>query len=493
MRQRENPMSPIARLARLLRPWLPMLVALALIAAVWGGVRVYRQLSYARQMTCAAFGQQNRTFAWELSKLTQQLDQWSPDAGDAAPIDRAIGQINLLMDVWPALSSLEQAVFTWQKPLTSYGSALHDALWSTSTGLRKVSEHTHFGIAFDVDAGFVQAVAGQFHALSETLRSTTFGVRADHWRELSFPEAKRQGILGRTTEIRDLCWSYEHEAALAKGARQAKIAATEAVEAARARAPEWAATVEAGTKEIINWWAGIHYWQISFGDSARQASFTALVDAQSGEILSWGANRGSDPTEAIIAIEDAEAAARAYLEANRPGEYVLGGWRAGNGWLAFTWFPRAGGVTYYSYPLYVTVSGHDGEVIGCGSIAAVPIPGPDSARPNPTPLSMRCKAEVGSLLGSSLTGISEGWGMWHLSSGVRRLAWTVTVRTTAEYRKSWEDVPVQNGDGTLRMSAGPTHIVGFVDAETGEWLGRRHLWLSGDEPTEYSPHGSTRR
>ncbi len=132
-----------------------------------------------------------------------------------------------------------------------------------------VSEHTRFAIASEVDVGFVQS-----------------------------------------------SWPYEHEAALSKGARQARVTAAEAVETARAHAPDWTAAAEAQAMEIINWWAGIHYWQVRFRDEGNQAAYTTAVDAQSGEILSWGSDRDLDAPVGV-SVEDAETTARAYLAVTR--------------------------------------------------------------------------------------------------------------------------------------------------------------------------------
>jgi len=481
------PERPACRLRRTLRDFFPLILVIVLLVAGCGGWRVYRNLSDVHLASLQTFAGLHDAVGSQTGDVGRLLARWRPDVGGYSKLENLgwrLSDVSLLVSL---LRRAGDAARVRYEPFESHITELHDTLQAVGMTLSRMSQRVRCLKTTEVDLDFIEALCSRLEALWLALKVAGRGDWPDGPADVG--ELWKR-VMTETASLDELSWAYSYEAATVKGTRVAAVTSAEAETIARAHVGEDAGSLQAKTSEILNWWAGLHYWQVALSEPGGEWRHFVQVDAASGAVLGW-----SDLTDwdrpMLIPVEQAEAAAGAYLAAQFPGDHLLAGYTESEytgSWL-FTWFPRAERLIRFSDPITVSVSWANGEVVGYWRFLY------SNARP-PTgdpaqPLSEVARAFLGEYLGGPPDVEEECWATYRLGGGDAVPAWAVIARTSEEYRQPREDKVVHRSDGSTRYAAAPTHVVAFVEPDTGSLLGTVRLWLSGDADFAAS-YGSVR-
>lgn len=418
---------------------------------------------------------------------TSSADREELLQGSMESLQQAYRWLKVLEDICPAVLP-EQDRYDTQL----ISDALHTSRWVGGS----VAGRWRTGQEGPLDPEFLTELGALLRELAAALRpgpQTAGGSRP----RLDWSAERPRQIATAAEAVRDLCGTYRAEGALEPGTRLPAVGPGEAV----ARAQELLGVGEqtgGEAQEFIDWWHGVHYWRVDVpyeGPKVHPSARARVwIDARDGQGLGfsvpWVSPASDEPP--AVSGEEAVAAVRAYL-ARGDGRFGLPEGRSylltayvqgGGSYWDVVFVPAVDGVVYYSDPLEVRVSGADAAVVGCAALTR------PAAASGGWSFDRSTAGRIGAERLARLMDVdvspepeSVERAVYRFGDGGTRCAWAVTVESSESYRK---EHAIQRPDEEGPDPA-PTHVVAFVDGETGAYLGRQNLWLEGSNGPGRAP------
>lgn len=283
-----------------------------------------------------------------------------------------------------ARSALGPAVRVASRVLTSVGdlpredtgASLPELLGSAATRLGRcidlMSERTkYYGKLQDLDKRVLQKVMPRLLSLADAMAPQPGSARTET-PVASLTAAERQTAVNAATEVGAIADSYLELGVMPEEKPPARVSQVAAVDAARRyltlRTSQDYALKSA--QEKYSKWLGVHYWEISFAEGSK--TLVAYIDAQTGKFAGYMRpdytiiHKGEMPS---LTRGEALVKARTLLSnlPDVPQDIAVGPVEFKGTWQ-ITFWPKIGGIVYYSHPVTVWVDAKSNEAYGYQSL-----------------------------------------------------------------------------------------------------------------------------